>query len=352
MKRSKDMNKVYKVSIILIFLSILSFSCSGQSKTEGELPDIGTIHIGYLPILPSAPFFIAQEKGYFTEQGLDVELESFNSASFQMPLLATGDLDFGSGQVGTEIINAIGQGLDIKIVGGNTQEHPGQEMAVFLVRKDLFDSGAITQVEDLKGATISYNVERGLSEYLVTGVLSRVGLTLEDVNIVTMPFPDMNAAFANKAIDAAHDVPPLAGQVINDGNAVVLFNFEEYFKNAQTGVVYFGKRILEPENREVGVRLLVAYLKAVRDLYGEGWTNEENATITSNYTHIPVPAIIHSVEPFIGPNGELNQTFIEDIMMYYFDQGYTELSEPLPLSKIVDSSFMDEAMKRIGNFEE
>jgi NitT/TauT family transport system substrate-binding protein len=345
------MNKVYKVSIVLVLLIILSLSCSGGTKTE-KLPDIGTIHIGYLPILPSAPFFIAQEKGYFIDQGLDVELESFNSASFQMPLLATGDLDFGSGQVGTEIINAIGQDLDIKIVGGNTQELPGHEMAAFLVRKDLFESGAITKPEDLKGATISYNVERGLSEYLVSGVLSSVGLSLADVNIVTMPFPDMNAAFANKAIDAAHDVQPLAAQVISDGNAVLLFNFEEYFDIPQTGILYYGKRLLEPENREVGVRLMVAWLKAVRDLYGEGWTNEENAAITSKYTNVPVPAIIHSIEPYIGPNGELNQTFIENIMMYYYDQGYTELTEPLPMSEVIDSYFVDEAIKRIGEFKE
>jgi NitT/TauT family transport system substrate-binding protein len=346
------MNKVYKVSIVLIFLSVLSFSCSGQTKTEGELPDIGTIHIGYLPILPSAPYFIAQEKGYFKEQGLEVELESFNSAAFMMPLLATGDLDFGAGQAGTELFNAIDQGLDISVVGGQSQETPGHGMAPFMVRKDLFDSGAITQPADLKGTNIAINVERGLSEYLVVEALSRGGLTLKDVNIVTMPFPDMNAAFANKAIDAAHMVQPLAGQAIKDGNAVMFINGDEFFENAQSGLLYFGKRILDPENREVGIRLLVAWLKAVRDLYGEGWTNEEYAAITSKYTNIPAPAIIHGVEVYFGPNGELNQPFIEEIMMYYFDQGYTELSEPLPLSAIIDSSFMDEAVKRIGNFEE
>jgi NitT/TauT family transport system substrate-binding protein len=346
------MNKVYKVSIVLIFLSVLSFSCSGQTKTEGELPDIGTIHIGYLPILPSAPYFIAQEKGYFKEQGLEVELDSFNSAAFMMPLLATGDLDFGAGQAGTELFNGIDQGLDIRVVGGQSQETPGHGMAPFMVRKDLFDSGAITQPADLKGTNIAINVERGLSEYLVFEALSRGGLTLKDVNIVTMPFPDMNAAFANKAIDAAHMVQPLAGQAIKDGNAVMFINGDEFFENAQSGLLYFGKRILEPENREVGIRLLVAWLKAVRDLYGEGWTNEENAAITSKYTNIPAPAIINGVEVYFGLNGELNQPFIEEIMMYYFDQGYTELSEPLPLSAIIDSSFMDEAVKRIGNFEE
>ncbi len=345
-----------KSKVIIIFIvfliGILSISCSEQSKPEGELPDIGTIQIGYLPILPSAPFFIAFEKGYFAEQGLEVELQNFNSAAFMMPLLATGDLDFGSGQAGTELFNAIEQGLDIRVIGGQSQEIPGHGMAPILVRKDLFESGQITKIEDLKGAKIAINVERGLSEFLVVEALSSGGLTLDDVEIITMPFPDMNAAFANHAIDAAHIVRPLADQAIHDGNAVILIDGDEISDNSQSGLLYFGKRMLNPDNREIGIRLLVAWLKAVRDLYGEGWTNDEYVEITSKYTNIPAPVIVNGVEVYFGPNGELNQKFIENIMMYYFDQGYTELSQPLPLSKIVDTSFIDAAVERIGFFEE
>lgn len=345
--------KIKLIFFGLIFVAgIFLTSCNGQANTSEELPDIGTIHIGYLPILPSAPFFIAYEKGYYAEQGLNVELQNFNSAAFMMPLLATGDLDVGCGQAGTELFNALDQGLDIQVVGGQSQETPGHGMAPLLVRKDHFDSGQITEPADLKGAKIAINVERGLSEFLVVEALSRGGLTLDDVEIITMPFPDMNAAFANQAIDAAHMVQPLAGQAINDGNAVMLINGDEFFEDAQSGLLYFGKRILDPANREVGIRLQTVWLKAVRELYGEGWRNEENVAIISKYTNIPVPAILHGVEVYFGPNGEFNESFIDTVMMYYFNQGYTELSEPLPMSKIMDTSFMEAALERIGPFDE
>ena len=344
-------NRILPIMIILVILFI-STSCSDQISSNEELTDIGTIQIGYLPILPSAPIYIAYENGYFAEQGLDVELQSFNSASFQMPLLASGDLDIGGGQPGPEIFNAIFQGMDIKIVGGLSQDIPGHGTNAILIRKDLFDSGSITKPEDFRGAKIALNVERGLSEYILAEILSRGGLTLKDVEIVIMPFPDMNAAFLNQAIDIAHMVQPLAGQAIMDGNAVMLFNGDEVFENGQYGVLYFGKRLLKPENREVGIRLLTAYLKGVRELSGGGWKDEEKVAIVSNYTNIPVPAIIHGVEFFNGPNGEFNEIFIENIMRYYFEQGYTELTEPLPLTSILDTSYMDAALERLGPYED
>lgn len=340
---------------VMLFLSLLlglvTASCSSE-KAEVLLPDFGTINIGYLPILPSAPIFVAVEKGYFEELGLNVELHSFNSGQFMMPVLATGEIDFGAGQSGTEFFNAVNQGLNVKIVGGQTQERPGHGTAPVIVRKDLFDSGEITQPSDLKGKKIAINVERGLSEYLLAEVLSFGGLTLDDVEIVTMPFPDMNVALANQAIDAAHLPQPLSGQAIAEGVAVMLIDGDEIFENGQNGVLFFGKRLLEPENREIGVRFLMAWLKAVRDLSGEGWKDEELVAITSSYTKIPEPAIIHGVVMYFGPNGELNQEFVENIMMYFFEQGYTELTEPLPLSDIIDTSYMEEAVERMGRYEE
>ena len=107
-----------------------------------------------------------------------------------MPLLAAGDLDIGAGQPGTELFNAINQGWDIKVVGPVSLQLEGHGTTPILVRKDLYDSGQITKPADLAGASIAINVERGITEFIIASVLSLGGLTLEDVNLVTLPFPD------------------------------------------------------------------------------------------------------------------------------------------------------------------
>ena len=229
------MNKIYKPSIFLILVVVLVGACSGGGTKDGEVPDIGPITFGYLPLTGYAPTYIAVDKGYFEEEGIQVELQVFKSGALMMPLLATGDLDIGGGQPGPELFNAVHQDLDIKVTGSVGVQVEGHGSSPFLIRKDLVDSGQVTTAADLKGATIAVNVERGLSEYIVYSVLATGGITLDDVNLVTMPFPDMNVAFANQAIDAAFLPQPLAGAAVRDGSAVIFMQAYELWDRATLG---------------------------------------------------------------------------------------------------------------------
>jgi NitT/TauT family transport system substrate-binding protein len=346
------MNIKMKLIILVLLIPIIIVSCSGSS-TKGNLPsDFGPLKIGYLPINGRAPFFVAVEKGYFEEQGLEIDFQSFGSASYMMPLLATGDLDVGSGQAGAELFNAVHQNLDVKIVAGLSQHRKGHATLPLMVRKDLYDSGAIAQPSDLKGMKVALNVERGIAEVFLAEVLSSAGLTLEDVEVVTLRFPEMNVAFSNNAIEVAIQIEPLATKAENDGLAVKFLNSDEIFENPQVSVVYFGKRLLEPENHEVGVRFFEAYLKAVRELNTEEGYTDEVLDMINKYTEVEPESIKQSIKAYMLPNGELNLDFLEFVMAYYIDQGYTELSASVPLDQMIDTSFLDAAVERMGVFEE
>ena len=99
---------------ILVFMLLILTACQGvtipsqistsgtQSSAEStgevqdqqvEIPDIGPIKIGYQPLTTHAASFLAQEKGYFAAQGLEVELIYFRTFPEMVPLLATGELD-------------------------------------------------------------------------------------------------------------------------------------------------------------------------------------------------------------------------------------------------------------------
>jgi NitT/TauT family transport system substrate-binding protein len=341
-----------KSAVLLILISILAIACSKVEPKDQTLPDLGTIKVGYLPVLSFAPLYIATDKGYFEEESLQVELLGFNSSSYMMPLLATGDLDIGNGQPGTELFNAIKQGLDIKIVGPSSGQKAGYANAPFLVRKDLFDSGRITQPADLKGGTIATNVERGLIEFITASILEMGGLTIDDVHLVSMPFSDMNVAFANQAIDAALVPEPLASMAVQGGDAVVLIQLYDVFKEPNLSVYFFGKRLLQPENREVGIRFFEAYMKAVRELNTEAGYNDQNVEIISKYINIPPETISKGLYYYFDPNGYLDPTFVEKAMTYYLSRGYTDFTEPLDSAQLFDFSFLEEALQRIGPYEE
>jgi len=98
-------------SIILIILMVSVSGCDFK-KSDNYL-----IKVGASPVVSSSGIFIAQEKGYFKDLGLNVEITPFRSSGASMTiLLAKGDLDVGGGNLSTGLWNAINQGLGIKLV--------------------------------------------------------------------------------------------------------------------------------------------------------------------------------------------------------------------------------------------
>lgn len=330
-----------------------------EVEEEPELPDMGTIQIGYLPILGFAHFMVAVERGYFADQGLEVEMQSFRTGVDMIAPLSTGSLDVGGGSTGPSLYNAVDQGLDIKIVAPGSSQPEGFGAVPLIVRTELLESGEVSDVADLAGRTVALNTLRGVAEYLLAEGLEDADLTVDDVELVAMPFPDMPAALDNAAVDAATLAEPLASAAMRPGEndeppiAGLLVEGDDMADNPQVGAVYFGQRLLEPENREVGVRFLVALLQAIRDLQGDAWrSNDEIIDAILTYTTVPEPAIRGGTAFYFEPNGVVNKDSILDQQQYHFERGYTELEEPLSIDQLMDESFLEEALARLGEYEE
>ena len=125
---------------------------------------------------------------------------------------------------------------------------------------------------------------------------------------------------------------------------------DEIIDNPQNGVVYFGQRMLERNNKEVGIRFLVAYLKATRDLHGDGWLSAENIAAINKYTGMPEATIEKSITYYFDPNASINQASVERIQQYLVSRGYTEYTELIPVSEIIDLQYLDEALDIAGEY--
>jgi NitT/TauT family transport system substrate-binding protein len=372
--RSKMLMRKYVWLPILLIIALLAAACSSQDEAtptptqepqdmaepvaEPEQPEeqpeesaveLETIKVGYIPILGFAPYFVAQEKGYFEEQGLNVEMELFRSGDPMIAPLSQGQLDVGGGETGPALFNAINLGLDVKVVGALAAQPEGYGAVPLLVRSELFDSGEVTSPADLAGRKVAVNIERGTAEYLLASALAQGGLTLDDIELVSIPFPEMQAALANEAVDAAILPHPLAGRALGEGDASILLNGDKIADNPQNGVIYFGQRLLQPENRETAVAFLVAYLRAARELQGDAFrSNDELVNAIVEWTGVPEPAVRNGVAYYFDPDGAINEASTADFQAYHVDKGYTEFSEPLPLDAIIFSEFLDEALTRLN----
>ena len=99
------------------------------------------ITVGATSSTSDAPIFIADKKGYFREEGLDVKVVNFRSAADMVAPLGAGQIEAGAGSASAGLYNAVARGIRIKIVADKASSPPGYGGTKILVRKDHVDSG-------------------------------------------------------------------------------------------------------------------------------------------------------------------------------------------------------------------
>jgi NitT/TauT family transport system substrate-binding protein len=307
---------------------------------------VTTVRVAYNPQLPAAPILVAIDKGYFRAQGIEIETERAENAAAVFQALAAGEVDVGRGAIAAGTFNALSRGVDMRIVATGHAEPPsGRAGNPIMVRKDLWDSGAVRSLPDLRGRSVAINGPAGGGEYTLGGVLREQGMVLEDLNIVYMPFPDMVTALGGGSVDAASLIEPQATTVLKREFGTVLVPSPR--PGNQTTVIFYAKRFVE-ERPDVARRWMVAYLKGIRDLTGDGWRSPENLAIMSRATNLPADLIEESVAPYWDPNGALNRDDLAAQQRFYQERGHLQYRDLLPIDTLVDQSWLDAALRELG----
>ena len=164
-------------------------------------PEKAEISLGLLPIADVAPVFIAIEQGFFADEGLTVSTEFTQGGAATIPALASGDLDIGFGAY-PSFFNAVSQDLPLKIISEANRPAP-----LFAGLYSMPDSGIAT-VTDMTGKTIAVNTLNNVVQLAVQAQLVDAGMSLDDVTLVEIPFPDMVATLERGDVDVIAVVEP------------------------------------------------------------------------------------------------------------------------------------------------
>jgi NitT/TauT family transport system substrate-binding protein len=315
-------------------------------------PDV--VKIGSNGILSDAVFFIADEKGYFAEQGIKAEIIPFESGPQMIAPLWSGQLDVAAGASSAGLYNAIGRGVDIKIVADKGSTPPGYEYVPILVRKDLVDSGKVKSFADFKGLKIGQGPKGGSQTATLNEALKKGGLTLKDVEQIYMTYPQHVLALTNRAIDACITTEPSSTQALNAGVAVK-FTDATIYPNQQVAVLLFGGQFVKTR-RELGRRFMIAYIKAARyyndalkDGHLAGRTSADVVKIMIAKTRIKDAALYAKMVPNgLNPDGHLNVDGLRRDLEFFAEQGY--IDKPVALESAIDGSFAQEAVKILGSY--
>src|SRR5574338_905728 len=114
-----------------------AYAESAKPAARAPLSPPVKVVVGTIGSASDIGFFIALERGYFKDEGLDVHLEFLQSAAKMVPTLATNDIQVASGGLNAGLVNAIDRGIPLRIVADKGTLRPGSGYQAFMVRKDL-----------------------------------------------------------------------------------------------------------------------------------------------------------------------------------------------------------------------
>jgi NitT/TauT family transport system substrate-binding protein len=306
------------------------------------------VRVGAYASISDAGLYIAKDKGYFAEQGIDADIEQVNTGSEMTSQLANGDLDASGGSPGAGLYNAVRQGIDLKIVADKGSSLPGHGYFAFAVRKELADK--IKTPADMRGhllAVTGYGAGAS-SEVTIARLLESGGVKESEINQVNMQFADIAAALGTGRVDIGVLIEPLVTQVVSKGIAVLWKRVDTVYPNQQYGALMYGPGIMK--RPDVAKRFMIAYLKAVRfyndALEGKASRDELVAILTKN-TSVKNPDLYRDMAfPGLDPDGRLNVEGMKQDVAWWVSAG--RMKQSVPVEKLIDTSYAEAAVKALA----
>jgi NitT/TauT family transport system substrate-binding protein len=326
---------------------------TAASPVNAAVPQAARVRLGVVGIVPGAGYYLAIEKGYFAEQGLDVEAIPFSTTAEETAPLAAGQLDVGAGATSAGLFNAIARGVDIKLVGDEGHTENGRPGNALVVRRAAADTGQLRGVADLRGrhiaiASTSIGVVTDLSGYLAQG-----GLTLNDVALEQMAFPDMAAALSNGSVDAAIPVEPFLTLLQQSGLGTRWLWDYEVNPDHQVAAILYGPGFVR-EQPEAARRWMTAYLRGVRyfnDAFvrGDAAAREETVQVLMKWTPIRDRGL-YDLMSVIGldPDGELRVPSMTADQELFLQLGQQD--RPVDFNAAVDLQYARAARQALGPY--
>lgn len=240
--------------VILIVLILLPAACGGTQPAQPPAPaemthvDLG---VGFVPNVQFAPFYVAQAKGFYAEEGLDVALEHGYENDF-VALTAKGERQFAIAS-GDQVILARAQGLPIAYVMKWYERYPVGVLA-------LAESGIETP-EDLIGASVGIPGLYGASYIAWKALVYVFGIDEAQVDLREIGFTQAEA-LSRKTVDAA--VVYIANEPVqlqSAGESTVLIEISDYISLVSNGIVTSEKLIAD--NPDLVRRMVKASLRGV-----------------------------------------------------------------------------------------
>ena len=305
--------------------------------------------VGDNPSLSGAPLYVALEKGYYRDAGIDVQLEMSGTSSDMAVLLATNRIQVIGGAISAGFFNSLSKGLPIGVLMSRATSPYAHYL---MIRPDL--RGKLRQPADLKGRTVAVAARGAILLYELAKVLEAGGLSLADVELKYIPFGQMPTALTTGAVDAALMISPLQDSVEARGIGVKWINAERMIK-VQPVVISVWQMNTDwaRQNEDAAKKFVLGTLRGVRDYcnaYHRGPNRDEVTRILAKYSDVKDPALINRIEwGATDVHGRIFEASVMDIQDTFFKEKL--VADKVPAAMIAPAAWVSEVAAGLGPFK-
>jgi len=311
----------------LVLTCLLALAATDVARADDGLK----AKVGVLRLSSSAPVFIAQDKGYFRDAGLDIELKFFDAAQPIAVATTSGDVDFGITAFTAGLYNLAGKGT-LKVIGGMSREKAGYPLIGYFASNNAYAAGLKTP-KDLAGKRIAVT-QVGSSFHYSLGLLAdKYGFRLADVKVLPLQsLSNAAAALKGETVDAAL-LPVSTARTLMDAGGAKLLGWVGDETPWQLGAVFASPKTLD--NRPLVTKLLGALVRADREYHdvilaavagGKADINDKTRPlleIIAKYTNLPVEQVVGNCA-YIDPDGKLDVKNVGNQISWLQEQGFVD----------------------------
>ena len=307
------------------------------------------IKVGLLSLTSHSPSIIAEAKGYFADQDLEVEFVTFQAAQPMAVAIASQDVDFGVTAISGGLISLAEKGV-IKIIGGALQETPDVEGQKILVSKAAHDDG-VTSPAMLKGRSFGITTTGSSFHYMAHKIADKEGFARSEIALKPLQkVPAVIASLKSGQIDAWSIVPNIANALTKGPEVVEIGKIADYIDSYQVTTV-FTSTANTTDKPDLVKRFLAGYSKGVDDynaaLVDKTMSEDDTAAIVAmvhKYVYSDQP--IEKADPRIragamriNANARMNMASINDQLEWFKSEKL--VPEDSSMENLVDTSFVE-----------
>ncbi|MEZ5675945.1 NitT/TauT family transport system substrate-binding protein [Thalassovita litoralis] len=303
------------------------------------------VTVGALNFTSHAASFVAFERGYFAEAGLDVEFKFFQAAQPMAVAIASGDADYAVTSITGGLISLAEKGAT-KVIGGALTEEKGIDGQKILVSDAAYQAG-VTTPKALDGKKFGITQAGSSFHYMGAKIAQAEGIALEFT-----PLQKVGAvigALKSGQIDAWSIVPHIAKPLAGSGAVHIIGNVADYIPNYQVTTVFTSANNAANERAKTEA-FLKAFSKGAADFNAalvDKTTGEADAEDMIKLIHKYVyadkpydkakPGIVNGAMR-INEGAALNTTSVQDQLDWFKSEGLVK--DSVTMDMLVDSSYV------------